>query len=117
MIAVANKQLTCQALRANCHSKVACYQVLKQEDNSAETARMCEIVNGCSPADTAQAQCRELVPRPVRRTPVFPGGMTAAVRYLPPEKLSPTPRNQHHIVDVSCNQLKLSDIAELGSSM
>src|SRR5580704_27619 len=53
---------------------------------------MCEIVNGCSPADTAPAQCREVVPRPVRRTPVFPGGRTAAVGYLPPEKLSPTPQ-------------------------
>jgi hypothetical protein len=27
----------------------------------------------------------------VRRTPVFPGGMTAAVGYLPPEKLSLPP--------------------------
>jgi hypothetical protein len=88
MIAVANKQLTCQAVHANYYSKVDCYQLLKKEDNSAETAGMCEIVNGCSPADTAPPNALNSFPGPVRKD-ALPWGTTAAVGYLLPEKLSP----------------------------
>jgi hypothetical protein len=71
MIAVAYKQLTGQAARARCYSKVDCYQLLKQEDNQVQATGMCEIVNGCSPADTAAAQCRELFPRAGPQLPRF----------------------------------------------